>query len=191
VSWDDPAIQPARIEPFTLDFDSGRQAAMIENWNPFPGGIDASVIEREFEAGWLERAASLAPEGGELAPPSGSTCQWLYKNITMDAGGRIFPCCASPRPDADLVFSKFDGAASELFNSGKYRLSRLFFKDPKAYWLARDPSGLDRDRYCVICEWNKTATNTGSAQIRDYFKYLKTTGGSLFNSKSLEILSSW
>jgi hypothetical protein len=150
------------------------------------------AIEREFELGWVERAGRLAQEAGEPAAPCGSTCHWLYKSITMDAGGRIIPCCASPRSDADLVFSKFDGgAASGLFNSEKYRMSRLFFADPDAYQIERGARRFDRNPYCVTCEWTKRRQTIDNTQIRRYFNDLKAGAGKLFNTGSLEILSSW
>ena len=187
VSWDDPSIRPAKVEPSTVLFTSNSAGPMITNWNPFPDALDATTIDREFESRLAEKATDDPQEC--RAKTSASTCHWLYKSMTMDAGGRIFPCCAAPAPDTDLIFSKFDvGAPSEPFNSDKHRLARLFFADPDAYRLERAAGHLDRDPYCVNCEWNKTAVNTDRAQIK---QYLKDAAGDRFNDASLDILASW
>ena len=187
VSWDDPRIQPAKVEPGTVSFTADSADSTIANWNPFPDSLDATTIDREFETSLVEKAICDCKESRERT--SASTCHWLYKSMTMDAGGRIFPCCAAPAPDKDLIFSRVDvGATSEPFNSDKHRMARLFFADPRAYRLERDARHLDRDPYCVNCEWNKTVVNTDSAQISHY---LKAAAGDRFNAASIEILSSW
>ena len=40
-----------------------------------------------------------------------------YKNIVMDAAGRIMPCCGAPRPDINLVFGKIEADGGDPFNS--------------------------------------------------------------------------
>ena len=186
VSWDDPAIRLVRIEPRTVSFPSD-STRPISNWNPFPDRLDTTAIDREFASPLAERA--IADRNDSRERMVGSTCHWLYKSMTMDAGGRIFPCCAAPAPDTDLMFANLDvGSAAEPFNSEKHRLARLSFADPEAYQLERDAHHLDRDPYCVNCDWNKTAVNTGGAQIR---QYLKAAAGHRFNAASLETLSDW
>jgi MoaA/NifB/PqqE/SkfB family radical SAM enzyme len=187
VGWDEPGIRLAKVEPGTVIFNTDREDPMIANWNPFPDRLDATTIEREFDASFLERAGSDSEtsRGGT----SGSTCHWLYKVMTMEAGGRIFPCCAAPAPDRDLVFSNFDGGAgADPFNSPKHRLARLFFADAEEYRRERDARGLDREPYCVNCEWNKTTVNIDRVQIR---QYLRAGGGDRFNAASLEMLCDW
>ncbi|HYW44379.1 MAG TPA: radical SAM protein [Bryobacteraceae bacterium] len=185
VSWDDPAIQPGAIEPVNVHFNQQTEACVLENWNPFPGSLEAGAIEREFEMPWPDRPVG-SPDGG--VPQSGSTCHWLYKSITLDAGGRIFPCCAPPRPDIDLHFADLDGAAGEPYNTDKYRLARQFFGDPEGYRRERESGVLSRDPHCVNCEWKKDGTNTDGRQVR---QYLKAAGGGLFNPGSADILASW
>jgi len=185
VTWDDPGIHPAAIQPGTVQFNSNRDL-MLKSWNPVPDSLDEETIEREFEVRWGEKANGNAPEG---MAHSNATCHWLYKSMTMDAGGKIFPCCGAPTPDKDLVFANFDGKdAPALFNSEKYQLARLFFADSKAYRAERDAGSLDRDPHCVDCEWNKTAANTDRTQIRNY---LSAAGGSVLTAASVNILSSW
>ena len=66
------------------------------NWNPFPHSVDGHAILQAFETPWNQQAANDSP------PSEGHTCHWLYKNIVMDATGRIMPCCGAPRPDINL-----------------------------------------------------------------------------------------
>jgi MoaA/NifB/PqqE/SkfB family radical SAM enzyme len=184
VSWDDPDIRAAGVQPINLLFETQPEACIHANWNPFPDNLDADTIGREFERSWSDR-----PVGPENPANGGSTCHWLYKSITMDAGGRIIPCCAAPRPDIDLHFSDFDGSSRpDVFNSDKHRLSRLFFADSEAYRRAREAGQLERDPHCVRCEWNKETPNAGPDTIIQYFKH---AGQEIFNPASLSILSSW
>ncbi len=189
VSWDDPAIQPAAIEPVNILFNPQAEDCVLGNWDAFGGSLEAAAIEREFAARWTGRRRGALSDGEEAAPGPGSTCQWLYKSVTLDGGGRIFPCCAPPRPDIDLVFANFDGSgAAEVFNSDRYRLARLSFADREAYRRQRAERGLEREPHCVNCEWSKDAVTTDGRQVR---QYLKAAGGSLFNSQSAAILSGW
>jgi hypothetical protein len=140
VSWDDPEIRPATAEPVRLNFKHDFTAPLVENWNPFANELDEDAIERDYGKRWVDSVGV-----NKVEPPSperkdtATTCQWLYKSITLDAGGRIFPCCCSPRPNADLTFSHFDvdSEPASIFNSEKHQLSRLFFADPQKIRLPR------------------------------------------------------
>jgi MoaA/NifB/PqqE/SkfB family radical SAM enzyme len=155
VAWDDPEIRPAAIEARVECFDPLPVASLSTNWNPFPHSVDASAILRAYESPWN------AP-GADDAPPSpGHTCHWLYKNMVMDATGRIMPCCGAPGPDTDLVFGKFDGSGGDPFDSERYRQVRA--------WFASGVPPAGNAPYCTQCEWDQAAVNIGTAQIRDYF----------------------
>jgi len=187
VSWDDPGIQPASLKPFTVDFNQDPAQDLADNWNPFPDDLDVQTIEREFDAGWAERLVGQPIEDGEAAKRSEHTCHWLYKNMTMDANGRIFPCCGAPEPSGNLIFSNFDGNSSvENFNSQRYRLARRFFADRKAYRLERAAGSLDPEPYCVNCEWDQEKAAIDSPQVA---QYLQAAGSALFNGKSVAMLS--
>ena len=185
VGWDDSGVQPAKIEPATLQFaaDSGRRVK--ENWNAFPDSLDANAIELEFEAGWIEKLVAQPQEDREQKPVAGHTCHWLYKSMTMDANGRILPCCGAPGPGRDLIFSTFDGSdVSDPFNSGKHRLARLYFADKEAYVS----TGCHEEPYCVSCTWNQTHINIGNVEVQ---QYLRAAGAALFNFDSIRMLTSW
>jgi MoaA/NifB/PqqE/SkfB family radical SAM enzyme len=187
VSWDDPGIQPSNMEPFARYFNPDPERDMTDNWNPFPDDLDVKAIEREFEAGWVERLAHQPKEDCEPAATSEHTCRWLYKNVTMDANGRIFPCCGAPGPSGDLIFSNFDANNSqEPFNSEKYRRARQFFADQNAYERDRDMRSGDGEPYCVDCQWSDGQADIDSAQVAFY---LRAAGNELFSAKSVAMLS--
>ena len=137
VSWDDPAIQPAAISPVTHVFRTDTEKTLAANWNPFSGEPAFAAVEREFETDWLNRLAAAPPDVHRDNSHSCHVCHWLYKNMVMDATGRIIPCCAAPQPGKDLVFGSFEGVNTDLFNSEKYRLARLSLADKPAYAAAR------------------------------------------------------
>jgi MoaA/NifB/PqqE/SkfB family radical SAM enzyme len=174
VGWDDPEIRPAAVKGGVRRLDWLSIAGQPGNWNPFPESVDASAIARAFESPWNQQAASDAP------PSSGHTCHWLYKNIVMDATGRIMPCCGGPRPDTNLVFTTFDGNSSDPFNSEKYRQARG--------WFSGDAPPPDDAPHCTKCEWDQTTVNIGSPEIRRYFR---AADAAFFDRPSLDILSGW
>ncbi len=188
VSWDDPGIQPARMEPFAVYFNQDPVPDLADNWNPFPDDLDVRTIEREFDAGWIERLVGQPSEDCEPAARSEHTCRWLYKNITMDANGRIFPCCGAPEPSGDLIFSNFDAnATEESFNSERHRLARRFFADRNAYERERQTRSPGGEPYCEKCEWSDRRAGVDSPQVA---QYLQAAGSALFNAKSVAMVSS-
>ena len=108
--------------------------------------------------------------------------------MVMDATGRVIPCCAAPRPDADLVFDTFTDESPDSFNTEKYRLARLSFADKAAYRVARTGSTLDVDPHCVKCDWysDQQAALIGGPQIEKYFM---TAGNGLVDSECVRMLS--
>jgi MoaA/NifB/PqqE/SkfB family radical SAM enzyme len=174
VTWDDPEIRPAAVEGGVRRLDWLALSNQPENWNPFPRSVDADAIARAFESPWSAQAGSDAP------PSEGHTCHWLYKNMVMDATGRIMPCCGAPRPDANLVFATFDGNGGDPFNSQKYRQARSFFSGAA-------PAG-GGDPYCARCEWDQTTVNIGGPEIRRYFR---AADAAFFDRRSLRLLSGW
>lgn len=171
VSWDDPTLRPANITPEVHQFH--RNSAT--NWNPFPDSIDSRAILDAYENPWSELLAD------DSAPTTGHTCHWLYKNIVMDAPGRIMPCCGSPRPDINLVFGTFDGNGADPFDSGGFRYARAWFTGHAPPESATAP-------HCTQCEWDQTAVNIGREDIRNYFQ---SASGAFFDRDSLRILSDW
>ena len=171
VGWDDPAIRPAAdVKGEVRRLDSLSFASDADNWNPFPESLDAESITRAFEQPWA---------ACDESPGSGHTCHWLYKNMVMDATGRIMPCCGGPRPDTNLVFGRFDGNA-DVFNSPLYRQARAHF--------AGTVGASGNQPHCTQCEWDHTTVNIGSEEIRRYFR---AADPAFFDRASLRLLSDW
>jgi len=193
VSWDDPDIHAVQAEPVNVEFGlDDVYTAMARNWNPFPESLNVAAIDQEFDA---EIEPGVPDSGGSQ---TGSTCEWLYKNITMDAGGRIFPCCCSPRKDADLLFAEFPAAPrdgsdngagtdaqadtnNDVFNSAMHQKARQFLADPQAYRAE------GRQPYCVNCEFDHRSF-PDPTQVLNYFA-MAAPGA--FDEPSLNLLSTW
>lgn len=187
VSWDDPSIRPSKQAPRVVWLHSDAATGAVENWNPFPSEIDAGLIEQQFDANWQERVANEnESEDGNVQVGLLHTCHYLYKNIVMDARGRIMPCCAAPRPDADLVFGSVQ-SGTDVFNSEKYRLARLSFADPRLYQIEQ-ASIFSKGPHCAQCEWDQSRAQIDKESLENYFA---AVGNGVFNSDSTGILSSW
>lgn len=194
VSWDDAEIRAASVSPATHVLNGDPEQMIAENWDPFPDEIAANAIQEESEISWVSRLDGIPAEEIERREGgAGAVCHWLYKNMVMDATGRVMPCCAAPQPKADLVFGQLNGAssvetASGIFNSSKYRLARLSFQDKTAYRTALETSGLDRDPHCVNCDWygDQEMAHIDRSQVQSY---LRTATRGLFDPLSIETLS--
>ncbi|MEX2262511.1 MAG: radical SAM protein [Bryobacteraceae bacterium] len=173
VRWDDPEIRPAAVKTEVRRLNWLATTDLSKNWNPFPDSVDAGAIARAFDSPWNRSAT-------DDAPSSGHTCHWLYKNMVMDATGRIMPCCGAPGPDKNLVFAAFDGNGGDPFNSEKYRQARSFFS------TGADVSG--DAPYCTKCEWDHTTVNIGGPEIRRCFR---AADAAFFDRRSLRLLSAW
>lgn len=174
VRWDDPEIRPAAVKGVVRRLQWSSMSYPPENWNPFPEALDEDTIARTFQSPWSRQDSDLSQ-----AKP-GHTCHWLYKNIVMDAGGRILPCCGAPEPEGDLVFGTFAGESADSFNSDKYRQARSFFA------VGTIPSG--PAPYCARCEWDQTTVNVGGPEIRHYFR---SADAAFFDRRSVRLLSRW
>ena len=190
VSWDDPDMKPAAIDPVTYELQPNGEQSLAANWNPFDAVDAAPAIEREFASTWVEQLAAQPEDIYRDNSQSPNVCHWLYKNMVMDATGRIIPCCAAPQPKADLVFGIYDSHAPDAFNSEKYRLARLSFADKTAYADEQAGSGLERAPHCVTCDWfsDQQAAQIDTVQVQNY---LRSAGAALFDSESLNFLSKW
>jgi len=93
-------------------------------------------------------------------------CDWLYKNITMDATGRIMPCTRPPAIDANLVFA--DNFQGGRFNSELHRLARQFFRSPVDYSaeVADKPSA--ELPFCSSCSHSNTVLDIDTHHVRQH-----------------------
>ena len=69
VSWDDPEIVEAGVEPVNILFNPQSEACILENWKNSPDPPDAETIEREFDREWQpvrtgRRSRTASPASG-------------------------------------------------------------------------------------------------------------------------------
>ena len=175
ISWDDSRIRPLKVRE---RFRRLHWAHLLADRSPLSAGVDAEAIDVEFERPWSEFAGDA--EAGDKAPASGHACHWLYKNIVMDATGRILPCCGAPPPDGSLVFGQFDLQSDDPFNTRQYTRARSFFSAGNV--------GAGDAPHCVRCDWDHTKVNIGGREIRRYFR---GADPAFFDQRSLRILADW
>ncbi|MFN7997509.1 MAG: radical SAM protein [Bryobacteraceae bacterium] len=173
VSWDDPEIRPASVRPFVRRLDWESISNTPENWNPYPDTLEAGHIAAAFEAAFRDDCPAAVP------PATGHTCHWLYKNIVMDAKGRILPCCGAPRMDSQLIFGTLDDGV-DPFNSTNYRRARSFF--------ANQSRSSAEPLHCYQCEWDQTTVNIGAPEIRRYFRAANPW---VFDRRSVDVLAAF
>jgi MoaA/NifB/PqqE/SkfB family radical SAM enzyme len=175
VSWDDPDVHPIGIETRVerLDWPSAATSLFADS-DFLSQPTDSDAIESAFERPWRVH------ELGNEALSSGDTCHWLYKDIVMDATGRILPCCGPPGAGRNLVFGRFNEVGNNPIDSEKHRTARSFFRGERSV-DAEAP-------YCVECEWDKSDVNIGAVEIERYFRGADPR---FFDRRSLRLLSGW
>lgn len=104
------------------------------------------IVEQRYAGGW-EALAAGHPE--EPARPGGGTCSWLYFSESVDALGRVMPCCIAPSTRKRLVFGELAGGAVEAWNGDDYRLARLAFADREAFRAT--PRSQQEIPWCAVC----------------------------------------
>jgi MoaA/NifB/PqqE/SkfB family radical SAM enzyme len=144
VSIDDPGVRVATSEK------RGRhelRPAPAQPDPPFRALLRRHpLVEQRFTEGW-EALAAGHPE--EPARPGGGTCTWLYFSESVDALGRVMPCCIAPSTRKRLVFGDLAGGAVAAWNGEDYRLSRLAFADREAFRAT--PRSQPDSPWCAVC----------------------------------------
>ncbi|MEB2343607.1 MAG: radical SAM protein [Deltaproteobacteria bacterium] len=105
-----------------------------------------AMVEQRFAEGWQTLAAGH-PE--EPARPASGTCAWLYFNQSVDALGRVMPCCISPTTRKRLVFGQLGDGTTEPWNSADFLLSRLAFADREEFRSVT--RGNPEPPWCSVC----------------------------------------
>ena len=191
VTWDDPQIQGADVEQETLQFNPNAETDIGENWNASADNLAAEAIEKEFEASW---AASGGPEyrGSPREGSKSATCHWLYKNVTLDAHGRVFPCAGAPKQGGSFIFSELNPApeTDEPFNSRKHQRARSFFANRTSSAANDAPSEPNDEPYCLHCDWfeDQGKTDIDNPQVD---QYLRSSWLGLFSTTARNILCDW
>jgi hypothetical protein len=191
VSHDDPEIHPANVAPQILCLNPSADTILLDNWNPFPDALEERVIELEFDSPWGRKVRAPAEEGFSL--PSPHTCHWLYKDITMDAHGSIFPCAGAPQHGGHFIFSHIDHRAADndddsgnAFNSDKHQAARQFFASGERSIPTRVLH--QDDPYCYKCCWNQLRPDIDNLQAENY---LRAASPELFTDETLRMLCNW
>lgn len=178
----DPSIQLAdnvkyKRMVFEYDFDLAKK-----NLNNARSDLNAESLDIRFPQihGHEEPLLSREAQNTDI-------CQWVYKSISMDAAGRILPCCRPPFKTEDLVFADvMDGG--NIYNSKKYQLVRQYFAHKDSIHECIDLLADTNIPFCFICK-DKQITLQDTHNVRDY---LKTA--SLFNmlsDQSVRLLTDW
>lgn len=160
VQHDDPAImieESFAEESITYHYDHN---SLEECRNKMLSNLDEKIIDQHFFQDWRKRYKQIDERFGDVSTANGPICEWLYKNITMDARGRIMPCCAAPEKERPVyVYSKLNAPEErarnaipdDLFNSNLHVLSRLYFKDKAEYELKLKNSEREEKPFCSVC----------------------------------------
>jgi hypothetical protein len=106
--------------------------------------------------------------------------------MTLDANGRILPCCGAPKPGVDVVFGALGDRSADEFNSERYLQARRFFHNPADYEAVRASGG--PSVYCAGCEWDQDHTEFGAGEVA---QYLRTAGRGAIDTATIEKCSNW
>ena len=145
VSQDDPAIRLVQSgkQELTLFTDPmHKYSSLKENQKYLVDEADFSLQWNESLLDRMERIGGMDEAGAANV----NLCSWLYQNITMDALGRILPCCTPPADARKLVYGTVNDSG-DWFNLPDMQLSRRRGAI-KAAGLADDP---ETSPYCLKC----------------------------------------
>jgi MoaA/NifB/PqqE/SkfB family radical SAM enzyme len=184
VSWDAAGVRASKVPAVSCELTPDTESALKQNFNSKLAEIEIDDVEREFSRGWAEPAPGDLQEYSGRAPRSAPTCSWLYKNMVMDANGRILPCCGAPRPDLHLVFANFP-AQTDCFNASDYKRARRQFANNTAASLPSHSVSAEPVPHCTNCEWDHYHTEVGRDQVA---LYLRTAG---LPPGAIRLLADW
>jgi len=163
VSMDDPGVRVAMSEKRGRhDFvdlakwvDNPRMRELVR---PHP------EVERLFDEGWSARSRGFAEE--PTVPAATHTCTWLYYNITVDAVGRIMPCCISPSIAKHLVFGNLADGSADPYNLDAFQEARLAFADRGRFEEKRAGANAPAP-WCASCPRQPPLTHAPVNAARD------------------------
>jgi MoaA/NifB/PqqE/SkfB family radical SAM enzyme len=187
VSWDDPEIRVARS---SLEGLHTFRYPSVASGADFHNPLRAEVVEREFRRSWSSRGRIDAGGRAEVARVgSDDTCAWLYKNICMDAVGRILPCACAPTYDANRVFANDLGTQGDPFNSSLYRQAREFFSNPQRFAVRAVLTGNSSPPACVGWGWSHHIVDVDLSDCRPLLRSFDRCG--LLDRASIALLTDW
>ena len=164
VDWDDPLVRVANsIEAERIEFFPYYQDVR-KNQNDMLKKIQKEEINKAFKRKWFMKNKHDSYYHG--IKRGNDTCDYLYKNITMDANGRIMPCCIAPTIDWNLVFSEIV-KGNDVFNSEMYKLARLSFSDRETYQEVISSYDNQKEPFCTQCFF-KSKPNCDTVYVKQY-----------------------
>jgi MoaA/NifB/PqqE/SkfB family radical SAM enzyme len=148
-----PAKPPVHHHVFNAQDGAARQsiANAVADLHPF--------IDDHWEKSWFSKM-----DGDYLDRPDTETCQWLYKNMVIDATGRILPCCFDPMKNPTSIFGDIR-SGSDIFNTKHFVNSREYFSAPGTSFL---------NTACTLCPYNKSIPNINNNHLAAYLRFADT-----------------
>ncbi len=204
VSWDDPSVtdDDSLIHPYeVIALDELRSQSLrhrlTERLKQLVPTLKTAETEPEIErqAGqadeallntlWAESWTGRAKQAGLFgtdpgAPAPGKRCGWLYKSMTVDALGRVMPCCHAPSLDVNLLFS--DVFQPDPYNAPGFLRSRRYF-----IYGRRDEDPFPP--FCWMCPHFEQGVLTGNHHIRVFLERFDVRR--TLNPESIAALSDW
>jgi MoaA/NifB/PqqE/SkfB family radical SAM enzyme len=163
---------------FHYDFDKARH-----NMNAMLEKLNGSAIEACYFQVWQERKS----DDWSPVDPSAPGCEWIYKNIAMDATGRILPCCRPPFLTEDLQFADFT-QDTDVYNSKKYQLVRRYYAEKETFSDCIDILKDTIIPFCIVCNDPKIPI-TNTHNVKDYLRTVSLF--SPLSEKTISLLTAW
>lgn len=187
VSWDDPGVCPAAdVAPLSVELVPDTETLMGTSYDQCVTETAAQDIWREFARPW---AAGPALRDNDVSAPDAKAelpCSWLYTSMTVDANGRVLPCCCAPRLGFELVFGDLEDENGDWFNSEHYMQARRSFADRRGYETIR-ASGAPSP-HCANCEWDQRHSAFGR---EEFAQYLRTASRATIDVDSIALCTQW
>lgn len=187
VDWDDPSVRVARSEREGIHLlrPGATFKGPLDDWRQVE--LPESAIDEQFELPWAERLAERSVE--EPSRNGTSTCPWLYQSLTLDARGRVMPCCMPPDKGLHRVYGSLPGDGPLLFNEPDYRMSRLAFADRGEFDAVGGQLSSQDVPFCAICTANPELTYALERDVSRDLALLDSQG--LISPASLDALTLW
>ncbi len=204
VSWDDPSVadDETLTNPYeVISLDDLRSQSLrhrlTERLKQLIPSCKAAESEPEIEQqaqqadatrlnalcaeSWTERARQAGLSATDPgAPAPRKRCAWLYKSMTIDALGRVLPCCRAPSMDVNLLFS--DISQPDPYNAPGFLRSRHYFIHGR-----RDDEPCPP--FCWTCPHSEQGVLTGNHHIRVFLERFDVRRA--LSPESITALSDW
>ncbi len=188
VDWDDPSIRTVKSQKagHYKFFSRVNSNNLLNNCESLINNKDE--IEELFRVSWSQRAESV---GGlnEISRNESSTCEWLYQSITLDAAGRIHPCCMPPERSLHRVYGKFPQEEADPFMAQDMIASRLAFANREAFEQQHPNQSQSEVPFCAICKAGQKLPYSLANNIRRDLRLLDKKG--LLATETVQKLTTW